>query len=100
VHLTVTLDGAVVGSVRASEAPAVVAALRAGKVATPPRVPSTLEVAYIPPPAGGGGGAFPGLYLFTSPSRMIRPVKQVPGGAVEHISSLEQVFMSIRCPKP
>jgi DNA-directed RNA polymerase I subunit RPA2 len=98
VHLTVTLDGAVVGTVRASEVATVVAALRAAKVSDPPRVPSTLEVAYIPPPSGGGGGAFPGLYLFTSPSRMVRPVKQLPGGAIEHISSLEQVFMSIKCP--
>ena len=98
VHLTVTLDGAVVGTVGASEAVNVVAALRAAKVSEPSRVPSTLEVAYIPPAVGGGGGAFPGLNLFTSPSRMIRPVRQLPGGAVEYISSLEQVFMSIKCP--
>lgn len=98
VHLTVTLDGAVVGTVRASEVATVVAALRAAKVSDPPRVPSTLEVAYVPPPSGGGGGAFPGLYLFTSPSRMIRPVKQIPSAAIEYISSLEQVFMSIKCP--
>lgn len=97
-HLTVTLDGAVVGTVRASEVATVVAALRAAKVSDPPRVPSTLEVAYVPPPSGGGGGAFPGLYLFTSPSRMIRPVKQIPSAAIEYISSLEQVFMSIKCP--
>ena len=97
-HLAVTLDGTVVGTMRTSEASAIVASLRAAKVSEPPRVPTTLEVAYIPPPTGGGGGAYPGLYLFTSPSRMMRPVKQLPGGAIEHISSLEQVFMSIKCP--
>jgi DNA-directed RNA polymerase I subunit RPA2 len=86
----------VVGSVRAAEAAAATAALRAAKVASPPRVPATLEVAYVPPVSGAG--AFPGIYLFSSPSRLMRPVRQVATGAIEHIGSLEQVFMSVRCP--
>jgi DNA-directed RNA polymerase I subunit RPA2 len=90
------LDGVVVGSVRAPEAAAATAALRAAKVASPPRVPATLEVAYVPPVSGAG--AFPGIYLFSSPSRLMRPVRQVATGAIEHIGSLEQVFMSVRCP--
>jgi DNA-directed RNA polymerase I subunit RPA2 len=90
------LDGVVVGSVRAAEAAAATAALRAAKVASPPRVPATLEVAYVPPVSGAG--AFPGIYLFSSPSRLMRPVRQVATGAIEHIGSLEQVFMSVRCP--
>ena len=95
-HLSVMLDGVVVGSVRAPEAAAATAALRAAKVASPPRVPATLEVAYVPPVSGAG--AFPGIYLFSSPSRLMRPVRQVATGAIEHIGSLEQVFMSVRCP--
>ena len=95
-HLSVMLDGVVVGSVRAAEAAAATAALRAAKVASPPRVPATLEVAYVPPVSGAG--AFPGIYLFSSPSRLMRPVRQVATGAIEHIGSLEQVFMSVRCP--
>jgi DNA-directed RNA polymerase I subunit RPA2 len=90
------LDGVVVGSVRAAEAAAATASLRAAKVASPPKVPATLEVAYVPPVSGAG--AFPGIYLFSSPSRLMRPVRQIASGAVEHIGSLEQVFMSVRCP--
>ena len=95
-HLSVMLDGVVVGSVRAAEAAAATASLRAAKVASPPKVPATLEVAYVPPVSGAG--AFPGIYLFSSPSRLMRPVRQIASGAVEHIGSLEQVFMSVRCP--
>jgi|TARA_B100001142_G_scaffold317492_1_gene358498 DNA-directed RNA polymerase I subunit RPA2 len=95
-HLPVTLDGAVVGSVRLSDTEAVIRALRAAKVSLPPRVPPTLEVGYIPPCEGGG--AFPGLFLFTSPARLMRPVKQLSSGCIELISSLEQVFMSIKFP--
>ena len=97
-HLTVMLDGAVLGTVRASEADAVAAALRAAKTASPPRAPAALEVALIPPSLGGGGGAFPGIYLFTSPSRMVRPVRQTGTGRLELVSSLEQAFMAIKCP--
>ena len=96
IHLSVMLDGVVVGSVRAAEAAAATASLRAAKVASPPKVPATLEVAYVPPVSGAG--AFPGIYLFSSPSRLMRPVRQIASGAVEHIGSLEQVFMSVRCP--
>ncbi|KAM1316737.1 hypothetical protein TB2_019761 [Malus domestica] len=48
-------------------------------------------------------GAYPGLYLFTIPSRFVRPVKNISipsvgGQNIELIGPLEQVFMEIRCP--
>lgn len=94
--VSVLLDGVLVGSVATSEAPTVVQSLRAAKVASPPKAPPALEVAYVPPVAGAG--AFPGIYLFTSASRLLRPVKQLNSGKIELIGSLEQVFMSVRCP--
>ncbi|TQD80742.1 hypothetical protein C1H46_033712 [Malus baccata] len=48
-------------------------------------------------------GAYPGLYLFTIPSRFVRPVKNISipsvgGQNIELIGPFEQVFMEIRCP--
>lgn len=45
------------------------------------------------------GGASPGLFLFTHPSRMVRPVRQLSADApLELIGALEQAYMAIRCP--
>ena len=63
-------------------------------------IPATLEVAHIP---WTEGGTYPGLYLFTSPSRFMRPVRQLGSaslvdGALEYIGSMEQAYMAIKCP--
>ena len=94
--LSVLLEGVVVGHCRNAEAVNVVNALRSAKVSQPPKAPPSLEVAYVPPVPGAG--AFPGIYLFSGASRMLRPVKQVGSGKIELIGSLEQVFMSVQCP--
>ena len=46
------------------------------------------QVACIP---HARGGPFGGLYLFSTPARLMRPVLQVDGGGLELIGSLEQV---------
>lgn len=38
---------------------------------------------------------YPGLYLFTSPSRLMRPVKQLGRNKIEMIGTLEQLYMNI-----
>ncbi|RYR44197.1 hypothetical protein Ahy_A08g040569 isoform A [Arachis hypogaea] len=76
--LTVLLDGCIVGGIPSSEVEKVVAHIRRLKVSSAPVIPDHLEVGYVPLSMGG---AYPGLYLFTSPSRFVRPV-----------------FMEIRCP--
>lgn len=58
-------------------------------------VPATLEVCYIPESAKGG--AFPGLFLFTDPCRMLRPVVNLSAGQVELIGPMAQTFMEIAC---
>lgn len=58
-------------------------------------VPPHLEVAHIPV---SDGGAYPGLYLFSSPARFVRPVLQLLGGAPELVGTLEQAYTDIRCP--
>ncbi len=56
-------------------------------------MPANLEVALVPYEAGG---PYPGLYLFSGPARMIRPVLQLPSGCPELIGTLEQINMHIR----
>lgn len=67
-------------------------------------VPADLEVALVPYEKGG---PYPGLYLFSGPARMIRPVLQLPaasaeaapaasGSCPELIGTLEQINLHIR----
>ncbi|WVZ03207.1 hypothetical protein V8G54_024013 [Vigna mungo] len=97
--LTVLLDGCVVGCIASSEVEKVVAYIRALKVSSASVIPVDMEVGYVPLSMGG---AYPGLYLFTSPARFVRPVKNIsilPNGSenIEFIGPFEQVFMEIRC---
>lgn len=96
--LTVMLDGRVVGHLESGRIPSVVAHLRQLKVSGGLEVPSNLEIAYVP---GTFAGAYPGLFLFMTSARMIRPVKQLSnpmGSGIEMIGPLEQVYMEISCP--
>jgi hypothetical protein len=67
-------------------------------------VPADLEVALVPYEKGG---PYPGLYLFSGPARMIRPLLQLPaasaaaapaasGSCPELIGTLEQINLHIR----
>ncbi|KAL6180816.1 hypothetical protein ACLB2K_047475 [Fragaria x ananassa] len=99
-NLSVLLDGRVVGYISSTQVEKVVAHLRKLKVSAASVIPDDLEVGYVPLSMGG---AYPGLYLFTSPSRFVRPVKNisisaVEGQNIELIGPFEQVFMEIRCP--
>lgn len=116
-YLPVLLDGRVVGSLSSSGAVQLVLALRRLKVKNPNKIdfeilttipenqvnstnafPQDLEVAHVPV---SDGGAYPGVYLFTSPARFLRPVRQLFSGAastLELVGTLEQAYMDIRCP--
>lgn len=57
------------------------------------QIPEDLEVGYIPLSMGG---AYPGLYLFTSASRFVRPVRNISipkedSNNIELIGPFEQV---------
>ncbi|KAL5564528.1 hypothetical protein UlMin_027692, partial [Ulmus minor] len=98
--LSVLLDGRVVGYLSSSVIEKVVAHMRQLKVLASSVIPDDLEVGYVPLSMGG---AYPGLYLFTSPSRFVRPVKNISiltkeNKNIELIGPFEQVFMEIRCP--
>lgn len=96
----VHLDGCIVGSIASAKIEEVVNYLRRLKLLAHPATPEDLEVGYVPLSLGG---AYPGLYLFTSPARFVRPVKNLvslPDGEphIELIGPFEQAFMEIRCP--
>uniref|UniRef100_A0A2N9GSZ2 DNA-directed RNA polymerase n=1 Tax=Fagus sylvatica TaxID=28930 RepID=A0A2N9GSZ2_FAGSY len=98
--LSVLLDGRVVGSIPSSEVEKVVGHLRRLKVSATSMITDDLEVGYVPLSLGG---AYPGLYLFTSPARFVRPVRNISipseeSQNIELIGPFEQVFMEIRCP--
>ncbi|XP_057453596.1 DNA-directed RNA polymerase I subunit 2 isoform X2 [Lotus japonicus] len=98
--LTVLLDGCIVGCIPSGEVEKIVAHIRELKVSSSAMIPDDLEVGYVPLSMGG---AYPGLYLFTSPSRFVRPVRNISilsneNKNIELIGPFEQVFMEIRCP--
>ncbi|KAI3709939.1 hypothetical protein L2E82_39709 [Cichorium intybus] len=97
--LHVLLEGRVVGSIPTDRVEKAVNHLRKLKLSTTSAIPEDLEVGYVPISMGG---AFPGLYLFTSPSRFVRPVKQKfsseENNNIELIGPFEQVYMEIECP--
>ncbi|XP_058728826.1 DNA-directed RNA polymerase I subunit 2 isoform X2 [Vicia villosa] len=98
--LTVLLDGCIVGFIPSAEVEKVVAHIRKLKVSSAAVIPNDLEVGYVPLSMGG---AYPGLYLFTSPARFVRPVRNIsiPSNGnenIELIGPFEQVYMEIRCP--
>lgn len=97
--IPVLLDGVVFGGMKASRADDIVAQLRILKVTggtdSSTRIDPTAELAYFP--YSKLGGVYPGLYIFTEPGRMIRPVLHLKTRCVEWIGPMEQVFMDIAC---
>uniref|UniRef100_A0A224XGY9 DNA-directed RNA polymerase subunit beta n=1 Tax=Panstrongylus lignarius TaxID=156445 RepID=A0A224XGY9_9HEMI len=92
---TTMLDGKIIGRVPQNIAGRVVDKLRIYKIRGE-KAPKTLEIAFI---KHTEGGQFPGIYLFTGPARMMRPVINLAAKQVELIGTLEQVQLDI-CIKP
>lgn len=91
-HLPITLDGLLVGHIHQGSADAMVDALRMLRSTGDPRIPDKLEIGYVPVRTNG---LWAGLFLFTTPARMMRPVKNIKTGGVEKIGTLEQIHMEI-----
>lgn len=97
--LSVLLDGCVVGFIPSDIVEKAVNHLRRLKLSETAGIPADLEVGYVPLSMGG---TYPGLYLFTSPSRFVRPVRNISvppekNNDIELIGPFEQVYMEIRC---
>ncbi|KAJ9048252.1 DNA-directed RNA polymerase I subunit rpa2 [Entomophthora muscae] len=94
--VTVQLDGKILGFCSAEGASRIAKGLRKLKIDGHPNVPLDLEIGHVPV---SNGGLFPGLYLFSSPSRMTRPVKYLQNDKEDIVGPFEQVYMEIACLK-
>ncbi|GFN83129.1 DNA-directed RNA polymerase subunit beta [Plakobranchus ocellatus] len=84
---TVLLDGKIMGYINAWAAHNLATTLRTLKV------PSTLEICLVKKTEVAS--QYPGLYLFSTVARMVRPVLNINMNAVEMIGSFEQVYLDI-----
>ena len=91
-NYVVVLDGRVLGYVKKDLAPKLVEQLRLYKIKGE-EVPNTLEIVLVP--ILKVSGQFPGLFLFTGPARMMRPVMNLALKEVEFVGTFEQVYMDI-----
>ncbi|KAK5131579.1 DNA-directed RNA polymerase I subunit RPA2 [Meristemomyces frigidus] len=95
--VVVQLDGKILGFCTPKQAKVIGDTMRYWKVEGTHNVPLDLEVGYIP---GSNGGQYPGVYMFSTPARMLRPVKYLPLDKMDIVGSFEQPFMSIACTEP
>uniref|UniRef100_A0A1A8I9F1 DNA-directed RNA polymerase subunit beta n=1 Tax=Nothobranchius kuhntae TaxID=321403 RepID=A0A1A8I9F1_NOTKU len=89
----VVLDGALVGWVESDLAPAVVESLRRFKVLREKKIPPWMEIVLVP--KTGKASLYPGLFLFTTPCRMMRPVQNLALGMQELIGTFEQLYINV-----
>ena len=88
--LDVLLDGLLVGRVPKDILNRIGDQLRMLKVNG--KVPAALEIAVVPP---SKNGQFPGLFLFSTPARMMRAVLNLASQTNELIGTFEQVHIII-----
>ncbi|XP_023018323.2 RNA polymerase I subunit Rpl135 isoform X1 [Leptinotarsa decemlineata] len=94
--IAVQLDGRMLGYVASREAAAVANKLRSYKIEGV-KVPETLEIALVP--LKKSVSQYPGLFLFTGPARMMRPLLNLFEGKTELIGTFEQVYLDV-CMRP
>jgi DNA-directed RNA polymerase I subunit RPA2 len=90
--VVVMLDGKILGWCKPKEALRTADCLRYWKVEGSHGVPLHLEIGYVPP---SRGGSYPGIYMASGPSRMVRQVKYLPLQQEDFIGPYEQPYMSI-----
>ncbi|KAJ4153473.1 hypothetical protein LMH87_009958 [Akanthomyces muscarius] len=90
--VVIMLDGKILGWCKPKESLRIADCLRYWKVEGSRGVPLHLEIGYVPPSTGG---SYPGIYMTSTPSRMIRPVKYLPLQKEDMVGPYEQPYMSI-----
>ena len=93
-NLCVQLDGRVIGWAPEAVLKKLALTLRIWKTEGKFNVPLDLEIGFVPV---SKGGQYPGLFLFASRARMMRPVRYLANGRDDQIGSFEQVYMDIAC---
>lgn len=88
----VVLDGKVVGLLPNEMASEVASGLRVLKVQGK-EVPKMMEIVLVPKKLANS--QYPGLFLFTSRARMMRPVRNLALNEIEYVGTFEQVYLDI-----
>lgn len=88
----IMLDGKILGWCTPKTAKRIHDCFRHWKVQGLHNIPLYLEIGFIPQ---SNGGAYPGIYMASRPSRMVRPVKYLPLGKEDYVGPTEQAFMGI-----
>ncbi|MGH0131111.1 UNVERIFIED_CONTAM: hypothetical protein FKN15_041994 [Acipenser sinensis] len=89
----VVLDGAMIGWVEKDLAPSVADSLRNFKVLQQKRIPPWTEIVLVP--QTGKASIYPALLIFTTPCRMVRPIRNLALGKEELIGTFEQLFLDV-----
>lgn len=89
--LEVVLDGGLVGYIRKNEAEKFANKLRILK--TQGEIFKYTEIVHIP--GRKYGGQYPGLFLATGVSRMLRPVINLDTHTIEYVGTLEQLYLNV-----
>lgn len=93
-NVCVQLDGRIIGWARPKVAAELATYLRICKSEGKMDVPLDLEIGLVPE---SHGGQYPGLYLFSTKARMMRPVKYLANNCDDQVGPFEQVYMDIAC---
>lgn len=91
-YYPITVDGKLIAYVKNGSAETLMKRLRRYKVKRN-KIPNDVELCLIP--KTDSPTQFPGLYIFTNISRMLRPVINLEYNKFEYIGSFEQVYMDI-----
>ena len=92
--VSVQLDGKIIGYCKPRQAKIMAHTLRFWKVGGQNGIPLELEIGYVP---NSNGGQFPGLFLFSQPARMLRPVNYLPLDRADLVGPFEQPYLEIAC---
>ncbi|CEH13906.1 dna-directed rna polymerase i complex subunit rpa2 [Ceraceosorus bombacis] len=93
-HVVVQLDGIIIGYATPALAFHMANQLRSWKTEGKEKVPMDLEIGFVPT---SKGGQYPGLYLFSSRARMMRPVRYLKNNRVDMVGPFEQVYLDVAC---
>ncbi|KRT81951.1 hypothetical protein AMK59_5805, partial [Oryctes borbonicus] len=89
---TTMLDGKILGFVAFNAIETFVNNLRSLKI-NGEKVPNTMEIVLVP--LKKTRSQYPGLFLFTGPARMMRPLINVQTSRIELIGTFEQVYLHV-----
>ncbi|XP_029641029.1 DNA-directed RNA polymerase I subunit RPA2 isoform X1 [Octopus sinensis] len=92
-YYTVMLNGQILGYIHQDEAYVLCNKLRALKLDPSSKVPVTLEICFVPKTENVS--LYPGVYLFSGVSRLVRPVLNLTWNKLEMIGTFEQIYLDI-----